>query len=163
MQLFTRYEKCYSLLNSEDRFNVNKKTEWCKWLDAGIFHSVHWGINPPPIKKQSFLPSPPLNWQTVQADQLFLSLSILDSNLFFMWKLQPTPPEKSHPLFLSNPCLKVEVLPAPPFLKIWLGVQPSLPCKKRRGAHYVFYVWVMHWSKIILIFTSNGQGVVGWI
>ena len=62
-QLFTSYEKCYSLLNSEDHFDVNKKTELCKWLDTGIFHSVHWGINPPPPSKtppSSFLPRPPL-------------------------------------------------------------------------------------------------------
>ena len=35
--LFTGYEKCYSLLNSKYHFDVNKKTELCKWLDTGIF------------------------------------------------------------------------------------------------------------------------------
>ena len=36
-QLFTRYEKCHSLLNSKDHFDVNKTAELCKWLDTGIF------------------------------------------------------------------------------------------------------------------------------
>ena len=46
-----------------------KKAELCKWLDTGIFHSVHWGINPLPSKTPtpSFLSSPLLNRQTVQA------------------------------------------------------------------------------------------------
>ena len=49
-----------------------------------------------------------------------------------MWKLQP-PPEKSRPLFPSNPPLKVEVLsrPPPPLLEIWLETQP-LPLQKGR-------------------------------
>ena len=52
-----------------------------------------------------------------------------------MWKLQP-PPEKSHPLFPSNPPLKVEVLSSPPpLLEIWLETQPPPPAE-RAGAHY---------------------------
>ena len=54
-----------------------------------------------------------------------------------------TPPtEKSHPLFPSNPPIKVEVLlslpPSPPhFLKIWLEAQhPPPPPEERGGAHY---------------------------
>ena len=87
-----------------------------------------------------------------------------------MLKLQPPPPEKSHPLFLSNPLsqppfsqppLKVEVFSSPHFLKIWLGAQTP-PVQKERGVHTMYFdVWVMHLSKIILIFTSSGQGVVG--
>ena len=43
-----------------------------------------------------------------------------DFSLFFMKKLQPPSPQKSHALFPSNPSLKVEVLSRPPpFLKIW--------------------------------------------
>ena len=59
-------------------------------------------------------------------DKLFLPLNISDFNLFFKGKLQPPSPlEKSHPLFPSNPPLKVEVLSSPPlFLKIWFEVQP---------------------------------------
>ena len=36
-KLFTRYEKCHSVLNSKDHFDVNKKTELCKRLDTGRF------------------------------------------------------------------------------------------------------------------------------
>ena len=44
--------------------------------------------------------------------KVFLSLNILDFNLFFMWQLQP--PWKSHPTFFHrNPPLKVEVPPPP--------------------------------------------------
>ena len=38
-------------------------------------------------------------------------------------KIATSPPE-SHPLFPSNPPVEVEVLSSPPFLKIWLEVQP---------------------------------------
>ena len=53
------------------------------------------------------------------AYKLFLSLNISDFNLFLCENCTPPPPEKSHPLFPSNPPLKVEVLSStPPFLKI---------------------------------------------
>ena len=29
-QLFTKYEKCHSLLNSKDHFDANKNTKFCK-------------------------------------------------------------------------------------------------------------------------------------
>ena len=58
--------------------------------------------------------------ENIFAYKLYLSLNISDFNLFFMWKLQPPPPEKSYPLFPNNPPLKVEVLSSPLFLKIWL-------------------------------------------
>ena len=50
----------------------------------------------------------------------------------------PPPPswKKSPPLFPSNLPLKVEFLSIPPFLKIWLEVQPPLPCRGG-GVHYV--------------------------
>ena len=68
-------------------------------------------------------------------DKLFLPLNISDFNLFFKGKLQPPSPlEKSHPLFPSNPPLKVEVLSSPPlFLKIWFEVQPLPSQQKGRG------------------------------
>ena len=51
-----------------------------------------------------------------------------------MWKFQ-SPPEKSHPLFSSNPSVQVEVLSSTPFLKIWLEAQPP-PAEMRGCAHY---------------------------
>ena len=104
--------------------------------------------------------------KNIFADQLFLSLNISDFNLFFMWKLQPLP-KKSHPPLSQQPPLKVEFLPSPspPFWKFSWRFNPSspFPCKKGGGQTMYFQVWVMHLSKIILIFTSNGQGVVRWI
>ena len=52
-----------------------------------------------------------------------------------MSKLQPpTPtPEKSHPLFPSNPPLNIEVLSSPPLFENLVG--GSTPCRKG-GAHY---------------------------
>ena len=59
--------------------------------------------------------------KNIFAYKVFLSLNISDFNLFLCENCNP--PEKSHPLFPSNPPLKVEVLPSPPFLKIWLEAQ----------------------------------------
>ena len=63
--------------------------------------------------------------------RLFLSLNILDFNLYFMWKLNPSLPppllKKVTPLFPSYPPQKVEILSSPPLLKIWLDVQPPPP------------------------------------
>ena len=67
--------------------------------------------------------------KNIFADKLFLSLNISYFNLFFMWKLH-TPSEKSHPLFPSNPPLKIEVLSSPLFLKIWLETQTPPPLQK---------------------------------
>ena len=50
-----------------------------------------------------------------------------------MRKLQPPPPEKSHPPLSQRPPLKVEVLSSPPFLKIWLEAQPPPPSTERMG------------------------------
>ena len=72
--------------------------------------------------------------KNIFAYKLLLSLNMSDSDLFFMWKLQPPPPEKSHLIFPSNPPLKVEVLSnPPPFLKIWLETQPPLQKGGRGG------------------------------
>ena len=71
----------------------------------------------------------------------FLSLNIPDFNLFLCENCNPLPPppEKIHPLFPSNPPLKVEVQTNLPFLKIWLEAHPS-PLQNRGwgggGAHY---------------------------
>ena len=70
-----------------------------------------------------------------------LNISFNDKNIsiyFLCENCKPYPPEKSHPLFPSNPPLKVEVLSSsPPFwklgLKIWLEVQPPSPPPAERG------------------------------
>ena len=58
----------------------------------------------------------------------------------FYVKIAPTP-EKSHLPLSQQPPLKVEVMSSspPPFLKIWLEVQPP-SSRKEGGAHYG--VWV---------------------
>ena len=58
-----------------------------------------------------------------------------------MWKLQP--PEKSHLLLSQQLPLKIEVLSSPPFLKIWLEVQPSPLALQKEGAvgaHYASHI-----------------------
>ena len=79
--------------------------------------------------------------KNIFAFKLFLSLNIPDFNLFFMWKLQP-PPEKSHPLFPSNPPSKSwgPVKPLP-LLKIWLEAQPPPPLQNRGGG---CTLWLMN-------------------
>ena len=143
-----------------------EKTEICTWLDTGIFHSMHWGINPPPPTSKTPPPlscqAPLLNRQTVQADQLFLSLNISDF-IFYVKIATPSPWKKSLPLYQQSP-LKVKVLSSPPpfFSKFGWGLNP--PPMQKEGVHTMYFdVWDMHLSKIILIFTSSGQGVVGWI
>ena len=87
-----------------------------------IFHSVHWSINPPPLNLQTvqgplLRQFPPIYWffANLPPPINFLSLNIPDFSLLFMQKLQPpAPPEKSHPLFPSNPSLKIEILSSPP-------------------------------------------------
>ena len=66
--------------------------------------------------------------------KVFLSLNISDFSLFFMYKLQPPPPEKGHPHFPSNPLLKIEVLsahPPPRFENLVGGSTP--PAAEREG------------------------------
>ena len=48
------------------------------------------------------------------------------------------PPEKTHPLFPSNPIQKVKVLSSPLFLKNCLEAQPTSPPPPagRESAHY---------------------------
>ena len=58
--------------------------------------------------------------QSALVYKLVLSLNIRDFSLFFVKKLRPPRPEKSHPLFPSKPPLKAEVQSSPPpFLKSW--------------------------------------------
>ena len=70
--------------------------------------------------------------KNIFAYKLFLSLDISDFNLFFMWKLDPS--EKSHPLFPSNPLLRVEFLLSPPFWKFGWRFNPPQQ-KGGGGAH----------------------------
>ena len=70
--------------------------------------------------------------KNIFAYKLFLSSNISDFNYFFFVELA-APPKKSHLLFPSNLPLKVEVLSSPPFLKIWLEVQPPLPPPQQKG------------------------------
>ena len=72
--------------------------------------------------------------KNIFAYKLFLSINISDFNLFLCENCNP--PRKIHPLFPSNPPLKVEVLSSlPHFLKIWLEAQPA-PLQKGGGARY---------------------------
>ena len=74
--------------------------------------------------------------KNIFAYKLVLSLNISDFN-FFMWKLDPPPPEKSEPLFPSNPPLKAEALSSsPPIGKFGWGFTPPPPQHKGGGAHY---------------------------
>ena len=73
-----------------------------------------------------------------------------------------TPLKKVTLLFPSNPPLKVEVLSSPPPLVFESLVGGSTPTAERGGVHTMYFK-VMDFSKIILVFTSNGQGVVGSI
>ena len=68
---------------------------------------------------------------------LFLSLSIPDVSLFFVEKLQPSPPlEKVNLPFPSNPPLKTEVLSSPPlFENLVGGSTPPPPSQQKGGAH----------------------------
>ena len=88
---------------------------------------------------------------------LFLSLNIP----YFLSKNcpLPSPPEKSHPLILSDPPVKAEVLPSPPFLKVWseFHPHPSPPTPSRnQGACYEKVIYQSYFSevsyKIILLF-----------
>ena len=105
-----------------------------------------------------------LNRQNMQADQLFLLLNISDFNLFLCENCNPLPLEKVTPSFPATP-LKVKVLSSPlPFFENLVG--GSTPSPAERGG-YTLYILMfglcMHLSKIILIFTSSGQGVARWI
>ena len=67
-------------------------------------------------------------------DKLFLSLNILDFNLFFMWKLQP--PWKKSPPLSQQPLSKVWGLVKPTlFENLVRGATPPPPADWG-GAHY---------------------------
>ena len=67
----------------------------------------------------------------------FLSLNISDFNFLCENCNHLTPLEKSHPLFLSNPRLRVEVLSRSPFENFVGALHPPPPQQKGEwGAHY---------------------------
>ena len=78
--------------------------------------------------------------KNIFAYNLFFVIKFFIFSFFFYVKIAPPPPhpptptlpEKSHPLFPTNPPLKVLVLSSPLFLKIWLEAQP-LPLQKGGG------------------------------
>ena len=72
----------------------------------------------------------------------FLLLNILDFSWFLCKSCNP--PEKSHPLFPSNPPLKIEILSSPPLL--FENLTPSPPAE---SVHYVIHVsvWIFKYFK----------------
>ena len=62
-----------------------------------------------------------------------------------------TSPEKSHPLFPSNPPLKVEVLSSHPSLKIWLEAHTPPPLPERGGCT----LWTVQICTVIKLNNSN--------
>ena len=56
--------------------------------------------------------------------------------LFSFCKIATLSPEKSYPLFSSNPPLKVEVLSSLPFLKFGRRFNPPPAERGGGGAHY---------------------------
>ena len=57
----------------------------------------------------------------VMTEKTFIVIKYFRFEFIFYVKIATPPPKKSHPLFPSNPPLKVDVLSSPFFLKIWLG------------------------------------------
>ena len=68
----------------------------------------------------------------------FLSLNISDFNIFFCENCNP-PEKKVTPYFPATSPLKVEVLSSPPFLKIWLEVQPPKAAARGSGGACIMY------------------------
>ena len=95
--------------------------------------------------------------------KLFLSLNILDLNLFFMWKLQPSSPslEKVTCLFPSNPPLNVQILSSPSFFENLVGcLMPPPPPSQQKGggsAHYVVPGVPMIMLLKVLKYFSSGK------
>ena len=75
--------------------------------------------------------------KNIFAYKLFLLLNVLDFNLFFRENCNP--PEKSLPLFPSNPSLKVEVLSNPPLFENLVG--GSTPPAEKGGGGGAHYEW----------------------
>ena len=69
-----------------------------------------------------------------------MSLNIPDFSLFFVEKIA-TPPEKSHPLFPSNPPLQMEALSSPPlFWKFGRRLNPLPPSRpQQKGGRCTLY------------------------
>ena len=128
--------------------DANKKPELCKWLDTGIFHRVHWGINP--LSKTTSTLScqaPPINRQTVQAPHdrekyfcwsIFFIIKYFKFYFIFYVKIAPPSLKKVTSFFPSNPPLKVQVLKA-----------QSLSLKKKGGGGtlYILMFGLCIWVK----------------
>ena len=96
--------------------------------------------------------------KNIFAYKLFLSLNISYFN--FLYVKIATPPEKSHPLFPSNPPLKAEVLSSPPFLKTWLEAQPPSPLQKGGGgAHYALSLQFQNVSFSVMEINGSRQKI----
>ena len=73
--------------------------------------------------------------KNIFAYKLFLSLNISDFNLLFFLKIANCPLKSHPPSFPARPSKNWGPVKPPPFLKIWLEVQPPPPSRKG-GAHY---------------------------
>ena len=65
--------------------------------------------------------------------KLFLFVNISDFSLFLCKNFNC--PLKSHPLFPSNPRLKIEILSSPPFYKFGWRLIPLPPPSRKEGVH----------------------------
>ena len=70
--------------------------------------------------------------KNIFAYKLCLSLNISDF-IFLSENCNSPPPKISHPLFPSNPLLKVEVLLTPPFWKSGWRFNPPIPSRRGEG------------------------------
>ena len=75
--------------------------------------------------------------------------------------MQPFPPEKSHLPLSQQPPSKSGGPAKPPFLKIWLEVQP--PCRKGGSAHYAAYVIDSNWKTSRNVFKMNETFIIEWM
>ena len=87
--------------------------------------------------------------------QLFLSLNISDFSLLFYVKIAPPPLQKGHPLFPTNPPIKIKVLPSPPFWKFGRRFNPPPQQKGGRETPSVvkhgflmFPIMRLYWNKL---------------
>ena len=96
----------------------------------------------------------------------FLSLNISDFNFLCENFNHLTPLEKSHPLFLSNPRLRVEVLSRSPFENFVGALHPPAPLsKKGSGVHIMALTHnlVFYWHSDLISpqeHTQHTQGPV---
>ena len=98
VKYFSERPKCFSF--------SSLTSSYC-WKGTKFFVKISWFISLVMTEKNIFL------------YKLFLWLSISDSSLFFCKNSTPLVPEKSFPLFPSNPPLKIEACQALSFLSMW--------------------------------------------